>query len=306
MTPRERKNLFAGLGFTSLWIVGLTVFTGYPVLASLYFSFCDYSILKAPVWCGLENYRHLVQDELFWKSLRNTLFYAGLAVPLGTVVSLALAVLLNQDVRGRTWFRTIFYLPTIVPVVASSMLWLWIFNGQYGLLNSVLKPLLTPFGLAPPAWLADPNWAKPALVIMSLWGTGNAMVIFLAGLQNVPKELYEAAAIDGATGWRRFWHVTLPLIAPVIYFNVIVSLIGALQVFTQAFIMSEAANGNGNGSDGNPARSTLFYTIYLFSTAFYDLRMGYASAMAYVLFVVIAVLTWLATRLWRDRIGQLE
>ncbi|HUJ42518.1 MAG TPA: sugar ABC transporter permease [Opitutaceae bacterium] len=306
MTSRERKGILAGLGFTSLWIVGLVVFTGYPVVASLYFSFCDYSILKAPVWCGLENYRHLVHDELFWKSLRNTLFYAGLAVPLGTVVSLALAVLLNQDVRGRTLFRTIFYLPSIVPVVASSMLWLWIFNGQYGLLNAALQPLLAPFGLAPPAWLADPNWAKPALVIMSLWGTGNAMVILLAGLQNVPKELYEAAAIDGATGWRRFWHVTLPMIAPVIYFNVIISLIGALQVFTQAFIMSEAANGNGNGSDGNPARSTLFYTIYLFSTAFYDLRMGYASAMAYVLFVVIAVLTWMATRLARDRIGQLE
>ncbi len=306
MTPRERKGLFAGLGFTSLWIIGLAVFTGYPVVASLYFSFCDYSILKAPVWIGLENYRHLVHDELFWKSLRNTLFYAGLAVPLGTVVSLALAVLLNQEVRGRTLFRTIFYLPSIVPVVASAMLWLWIFNGEYGLLNAALKPFLAVVGLTPPAWLADPNWAKPALVIMSLWGTGNAMVIFLAGLQNVPKELYEAAAIDGATGWRRFWHVTLPMIAPVIYFNVIISLIGALQVFTQAFIMSEAANGNGNGSDGNPARSTLFYTIYLFSTAFYDLRMGYASAMAYVLFVVIAVLTWLATRLSRERLAQFE
>ena len=306
MTTRERKHLFTGLGFTSVWLVGLVAFTGYPVVASLYFSFCDYSILKAPVWSGLENYRHLVHDELFWKSLRNTLFYAALAVPLGTVVSLALAVLLNQDVRGRTLFRTIFYLPSIVPVVASAMLWLWIFNGEYGLLNAALRPLLAPFGLAPPAWLADPNWAKPALVIMSLWGTGNAMVIYLAGLQNVPKELYEAAAIDGATGWRRFWHVTLPLLAPVIYFNVIVSLIGALQVFAQAFIMSEAANGNGNGSDGNPARSTLFYTIYLFSTAFYDLRMGYASAMAYVLFVIIAVLTWLATRLSRDRIAQFE
>jgi multiple sugar transport system permease protein len=306
MTSRERKNLVAGLGFTSLWIIGLVAFTAYPVAASLYFSFCDYSILKAPVWIGLENYRQLARDELFWISLRNTLVYAGLAVPLGTVVALALAVLLNQDVRGRTIFRTFFYLPSIVPVVASSMLWLWIFNGQYGLLNAALRPLLAPFGLTPPAWLADPTWAKPALVIMSLWGTGNAMVIFLAGLQNVPKELYEAAAIDGATGWRRFWHVTLPLIAPVVYFNVIVSLIGALQVFTQAFIMSEAANGNGNGSDGNPARSTLFYTIYLFSTAFYDLRMGYASAMAYVLFVVIAALTWMATRLARERLGQLE
>jgi multiple sugar transport system permease protein len=302
MTPRERRHLLAGLGFTSLWIIGLLVFTAYPVFASLFYSFCDYSILKAPVWCGLENYRQLLQDELFWKSLRNTLFYAGLSVPLGTVVSLALAVLLNQEVRGRAFFRTFFYLPSIMPIVASSMLWLWILNGQYGLLNWVLAPLLGIFGRTPPAWLADPTWAKPGLVLMSLWGTGNAMVIYLAGLQGVPRELYEAAEIDGAGRWQKFRHVTLPMLSPVIYFNVIMSLIGALQVFTQAYIISEAANGNGNGSDGNPARSTLFYTIYLFSTAFYDLRMGYASAMAYVLFVLIATLTWLATRISRSRI----
>jgi multiple sugar transport system permease protein len=302
MTPRECRHLLAGLGFTSLWIIGLLVFTAYPVFASLFYSFCDYSILKAPVWCGLENYRQLVQDELFWKSLRNTLFYAGLSVPLGTAVSLALAVLLNQEVRGRAFFRTFFYLPSIMPIVASSMLWLWILNGQYGLLNWVLAPLLGIFGRTPPAWLADPTWAKPGLVLMRLWGTGNAMVIYLAGLQGVPRELYEAAEIDGAGRWQKFRHVTLPMLSPVIYFNVIMSLIGALQVFTQAYIISEAANGNGNGSDGNPARSTLFYTIYLFSTAFYDLRMGYASAMAYVLFVLIATLTWLATRISRSRI----
>jgi multiple sugar transport system permease protein len=182
MTPRERRHLLAGLGFTSLWIIGLLVFTAYPVFASLFYSFCDYSLLKAPVWCGLENYRQLVQDELFWKSLRNTLFYAGLSVPLGTVVSLALAVLLNQEVRGRAFFRTFFYLPSIMPIVASSMLWLWILNGQYGLLNWVLAPLLGIFGRTPPAWLADPTWAKPGLVLMSLWSTGNAMVIYLAGL----------------------------------------------------------------------------------------------------------------------------
>lgn len=304
MTPREFRRLLAGLGFTSLWIIGLIVFTAYPVFASLFYSFCDYSILKSPVWCGLENYRQLLQDELFWKSLRNTLFYAGLSVPLGTVVSLALAVLLNQEVRGRAFFRTFFYLPSIMPIVASSMLWLWILNGQYGLLNWALTPLLGIFGRMPPAWLADPTWAKPGLVLMSLWGTGNAMVIYLAGLQGVPRELYEAAEIDGAGRWQKFWHITLPRLSPVIYFNVIMSLIGALQVFTQAYIISEAANGNGNASDGNPARSTLFYAIYLFSTAFYDLRMGYASAMAYVLFVVIATLTWLATRLSRSRIDS--
>lgn len=304
MTRRERRQLFAGLGFTSPWIIGLVLFTGYPVVASLYYSFCDYSILKTPVWCGLQNYRELYSDGLFWHSLRNTLFYAGLSVPLGTVVSLSLALLLNCDVRGRPFFRVIFYLPSIVPVVAASMLWLWIFNGQVGLLNWVLTPLLAPFGHTPPAWLVDPSWSKPALILMSLWGTGNAMVIYLAGLQNVPKELYEAAEIDGATGWRRFWHITLPQLAPVIYFNVVMSLIGALQIFTQAIVMSSAASGGtGAETDGFPARSLLFYTMHLFATAFYDLRMGYASAMAYVLFLIIAGLTWVATRISRDRMN---
>lgn len=299
MSPRERRHVLTGLGFTSLWIVGLTVFTAYPVAASLFYSFCDYSILKSPVWIGLENYQQLFRDDLFWKSLRNTLVYAGLSVPLGTLVALSLALLLNHDVRGRAFFRVCFYLPSIVPVVASAMLWMWILNGQFGLLNHALAPLLSPFGLQPPLWLTDPAWAKPALVVMSLWGVGNAMVIYLAGLQGVPQHLYEAAAIDGAGPWQRLRHVTLPMLAPVIYFNVVIALIGSLQVFTQAFIMASITGGDGTG--GSPDRSTLFYTLYLFSNAFYDLRMGYASAMAYVLFVIIAGLTYVATRLTRDR-----
>ena len=299
MTRAEKKQMRAGLGFTSLWILGLLAFTAYPVAASLYYSFCDYSILKSPVWCGLENYQQLVHDSLFWKSLRNTLFYAGLSVPLGTALALGLAILLNCEVRGRSFFRLLFFMPSIVPVVASAMLWLWIFNGEYGLMNGVLNPLLAPFGLHGPAWLADPTWSKPALIIMSFWGTGNAMVIYLAGLQNVPHELYEAAEIDGASPWQRFRHVTLPTIAPVVAFNAIMALIGAMQLFAQAYIMSEAANGNGNASDGNPERSTLFYSIYLFSTAFQDIRMGYASAMAYILVLVTALLTWVAARLSR-------
>ena len=245
-----------------------------------------------------------MRDDLFWKSLRNTLFYAGLSVPLGTVVALGLAVLLNCEVRGRSIYRLLFFMPSIVPAVASAMLWLWIFNGEYGLMNGFLNPILAPFGLHAPTWLADPAWSKPALVIMSLWGTGNAMVIYLAGLQNVPGELYDAAAIDGASAWQRFCHVTLPVIAPVVAFNAIMAIISAMQLFAQAYIMSEAANGNGNASDGNPARSTLFYTIYLFSTAFQDLRMGYASAMAYILFLVTALLTWMAARLSRSRHGD--
>jgi multiple sugar transport system permease protein len=301
MTRSERRSLRAGLGFTSLWIVGLCAFTAYPVIASLYYSFCDYSILKSPVWCGLENYQQLAHDGLFWKSLGNTLFYAGLSVPLGTAVALGLAVLLNCDVPGKSTFRLLFFMPSIVPVVASAMLWLWIFNGEYGLMNGFLNLFLTPLGLHGPAWLADPTWSKPALIIMSLWGTGNAVVIYLAGLQNVPEELYEAAQIDGASAWQRFVHVTLPAIAPVVAFNAIMALISAMQLFAQAYIMSEAANGNGNASDGNPARSTLFYTIYLFSTAFQDLRMGYASAMAYILFLITAALTWLSARFSRGR-----
>jgi multiple sugar transport system permease protein len=295
MTARERQNLRTGLGFCALWFVGLGVFTAYPVLASLFYSFCDYSVLQAPIWSGTENYQRMMSDKVFWISLKNTLYFAGLSLPLGMVVSLSLALLLNTDVRGMPVFRTIFYIPSIVPMVASAMLWLWIFNGSYGILNWALRPVLEIFGMRPPTWLADPDWAKPALVLMSLWGVGNSMVIYLAGLQDVPKELYESAELDGAGWWRRLWHVTLPMISPVIYFNLIMGIIGSLQVFTQVFVMT-------GGADGNPARSTLFYALYLFSTAFYDLRMGYASAMAWVLFVLIVALTVAATKLSEKRI----
>lgn len=294
--PARRRSLLTGLAFASPWLLGLSLFTLYPVAMSLAYSFCDYSILSSPVYIGLDNYQRLAGDDLFWKSLRNTLWFAAFSVPLGAVVSLSLALLLNQEVRGRAVFRTIFYLPSIVPIIASSMLWLWIFNGQFGLLNYALTPILDLFGARPPIWLADPNWAKPALVLMSAWGTGNTMIIYLAGLQNVPRELYEAASIDGAGSLRRFWHVTLPQISPVIYFNTIMGLIGALQVFTQAFVIS------GGTTDGNPGRSTLFYAVYLFDNAFYKLRMGYASAMAWILFVLIVLLTWLATKLAAKRV----
>jgi multiple sugar transport system permease protein len=293
--PSERRGLRVGLAFTSLWIVGLSIFTIYPVAASLFYSFCDYSILQRPVWAGLENYQNLVADDVFWQSLRNTLFFAGLSVPMGMGVSLSLALLLNCEVRGRAFYRTVFYLPSIIPLVASSMLWMWIFNGQYGALNWFLRPLFELWGGAPPTWLGDPNWAKPALILMSLWGVGNSTIIYLAGLQDVPKELYESASIDGAGPWQRFWRITLPMISPVVYFNLVMGIIGSLQVFTQVFVMT-------GGTEGNPARSTLFYALYLFSTAFYDLRMGYASAMAWILFGIIASLTLIATKLAGDRI----
>lgn len=296
MSTLRKKGHWAGLGFVALWLVGFGVFLAYPVVASLYYSLCDYSILTSPVFIGLENYEKLVRDDVFWLSLKNTLIYAGFSVPLGMIVSLALALLLNVEVRGRAFFRTVFYLPSIVPVVAGTMLWLWIFNGQYGVLNWVLRPLVAIWGGSPPAWLNDPDWAKPALIMMSLWGVGNSMVIFLAGLQDVPKELYESASIDGASAWRRFWHITLPTISPVVYFNLVMGIIGAMQVFTQVWVIGSAVGPNLNPLEGYPSRSTLMYTIYLFSTAFYDLRMGYASALAWVLFIIIAVLTWLATK----------
>ncbi|MEZ5278572.1 MAG: sugar ABC transporter permease [Opitutaceae bacterium] len=295
MTRGEWRSLRVGLGFTSLWIIGLGVFTLYPVAASLFYSFCDYSILQRPVWAGLDNFRTMAGDDVFWISLKNTLIFAGFSVPLGLVVSLSLALLLNHEVRGRAVFRTVFYLPSIVPIVASSMLWMWIFNGQYGVLNWILGPLFGLWGGNPPAWLGDPNWSKPALILMSLWGVGNSTIIYLAGLQDVPREFYESASIDGANNWQRFWHITLPMISPVIYFNVVMGIIGSLQVFTQVFVMT-------GGTDGGPARSTLFYALYLFSTAFYDLRMGYASSMAWILFLLIAGLTLIATRIANRRV----
>ena len=290
----ELHNFMRGALLASPWIIGLSVFTLYPVLASLYYSFCDYSVLTPAVWTGGSNYSHLIHDTLFWVSLKNTLIFAGFSIPLGLVVALALALLLNCEVRGTAFFRTVFYLPAIVPVVASSMLWLWIFNGSDGLLNSALGPLLRLFHVPPPNWLTDPRWAKPALILMSLWGVGNTMIIYLAGLQDVPAELYESADLDGANTWARFWHITLPLISPVIYFNLIMGIIGALQTFTQVFVMS-------GGADGNPAHSTLFYALYLFATAFYDLRMGYACALAWVLFLIIVSCTLVASKSFENR-----
>ncbi|HKQ68971.1 MAG TPA: sugar ABC transporter permease [Polyangiaceae bacterium] len=299
MTGRDRHQLKHGLAFTAPWLLGISIFTLYPVAASLFYSFCDYSILQPPVFSGLENYNRLFGDDLFWKSLKNTLFYAALSVPLSTAVALSLALLVNCEVRGTAFFRAAFYLPSVVPLVASCMIWMWILNGNYGVMNWALSPIVGLFGEKPPRWLFDPNWSKPALVLMGLWGVGNSMIIYLAGLQDVPKELYEAAEIDGASTWRQFWHVTLPMLSPVIYFNVIMGIIGSLQVFTQAYVMTSTEGGT---ADGAPARSTLFYALYLYSTAFHDLRMGYASAMAWVLFIIIVALTVLATRWFGKRV----
>lgn len=289
MTGAERQRLRTGLVFISPWMIGFLVFSVYPVAMSLFYSFCDYDVLSSPVWVGALNYRDMVTDEVFWKALYNTLVFAAFSLPLGLLVSLLVAVMLNQSVRGRSVFRTVYFLPSLVPVVAGAMIWLWILNGRFGLLNYALAKV----GLPGPGWLTDENWTKPSLVLMSLWGIGNTVVIYLAALQDVPRALYESAEIDGATGWDKLWRITVPMISPVIYFNLIMGIIGSLQVFAQPFIMLGGGGVN---------RSALFYAVYLFQNAFEYRQMGYASAMAWVLFLLILLLTWLATRMMRRHI----
>lgn len=289
MTRGERNRLMLGLAFVSPWIIGFLGLTVFPVLASLYFSFCEYDVLQQPVWIGTLNYRQMFTDGVFWKSLYNTFFFAAFALPLGLFVSLGVAVLLNRGVRGRSVFRTIYFLPSLVPLVAGAVLWWWIFNGKFGLLNYGLSKL----GLPAPQWLADPSWTKPALVLMTIWGVGNSMVIYLAALQDVPRSLYESADIDGANAWVKFRHVTVPMISPVIYFNLVMGIIGSLQIFARPYVML---------GGGGPNRSALFYAVYLFENAFRYFRMGYACAMAWVLFLIILGLTLIATRATRRHV----
>jgi multiple sugar transport system permease protein len=269
--------------FIAPWLLGFVIFTAGPILAALAFSFTNYDIVTPPQFVGLGNYRRLWQDPLFGISLYNTLYYVWFAVPLGLITSLLLAVLLNQKVRGTSLYRTLFYLPSIVPTVANSLLWLWLLNPQWGLINSILRLV----GIDGPLWLASANWSKPALILMSVWGSGATMVIFLAGLQGIPEQLYEAAAIDGANRWQSFWRITLPLMTPTIFFNLVLGIIGSFQVFTQAYIMT----------NGGPLDSTLFYMLYLFRQAFSYLQLGYASAMAWILFLIISGLTYIQFKL---------
>ncbi len=285
MTLSERTNLRNGLLFCLPWLIGVSLFLFYPLMSALYYSMCDYSVLLPPVFIGLGNYIDLVQDALFWKGLWNTAYYAVGAVSLGVVMSLTLALLLNTKVKGLAVYRTIFFLPSLMPVVAGAILWAWMYNGESGIINTALRTI----GITGPSWLADPTWSKPAIILMAVWGAGHSMVIFLAGLQDVPHTTYEAAIIDGANWWQRLINVTIPMISPVIYFNLIMGIIGGFQVFTQALIMTDAT--------GAPERSTLFYVLQLYNVGFQDLRMGYACAMAWVLFALILALTYAATSL---------
>ncbi|MEW6227876.1 MAG: sugar ABC transporter permease [Bacillota bacterium] len=283
MTKLQKMNLRSGLLFTSPWLVGLVVFTVYPILASLYYSLTDYSLLRPPEWVGLDNYRTLVfQDPYFWTSLYNTVFLMLLGLPLGMVIGLAVALLLNTKVRGLGIYRTIYYLPSVVPGVATALVWSWVLNPEYGLVNA----LLDKFGIIGPGWLTDPLWAKPALVIMGIWGAGGSMVIYLAGLQGIAPEYLEAAQLDGASWWQKLVHIILPMLSPVIFFTLIMGVISSFQQFTHIYVMTR----------GGPSNSTLVYAMYLYQNAFGYFKMGYASAMAWILFIIMTLAIWFAFR----------
>ncbi|NQT85915.1 extracellular solute-binding protein [bacterium] len=279
----------AGYLFLTPWLVGFIVLTAGPIVLSVVYSFCRYDVLHPPQFVGWQNYRTLLTDDpLFWKSLANTAFMM-LGVPLGMAVGLGVAMLLNAKVRGMQIYRTIFYLPAIVPAVASAILWVWVLNPEIGLVNATLRML----GVSdPPKWLQSPSWwtgSKSAIILMGLWSAGAGMIIWLGGLKGIPQQLYEAAEIDGASAWKRFRHITLPMLSPYIFFNLVMGMIGTLQIFTQAFIMTQ----------GGPNDSTLFYAYYLFNNAFRYFRMGYASALAWILFLIILVLTLIQMKLAR-------
>jgi multiple sugar transport system permease protein len=280
LARKEEREFYL---FISPWIIGFILFGAGPIIASAVISLMDWSLLSAPTWAGIGNYRRLFGDPLFLTALKNTIIYAVGSVFLGVVVAFLLALLLNQKVWGMALFRTIFYLPSVVSGIAVALLWVNIFHPDFGLINYALSW----FGIQGPGWLTSPQWAMPALIIMSIWGAGGGMVIYLAGLQSIPEHLYEAASLDGAGPWLKFRHITVPMMSPVIFFNLIVGFITSLQAFVLIFVMT----------NGGPANATLVYGLYLYRSAFENFEMGYASSMAWVLFVVIIIITAIQFRL---------
>jgi multiple sugar transport system permease protein len=276
----ERRD---ALIFILPWLLGFIAFTAGPMLASLYISFTRWEIVTPSVWVGLAQYTRMFNDDRFWLSLWNTSYYVFIGVPLHLFLALLAAMAVNQELRGIRFFRTAYYVPSLTPVVANSILWIWIFHPEWGLANGLLRWI----GFEGLYWLQDPRLAKPAFIIMSFWTIGGQMIILLAGLKGIPATLYEAADMDGANLWQRFWNITLPLLTPALFFNLIIAIIGAFQVFTQAYIMTE----------GGPNYATLFYLLYLYRMAFENFRMGYASAMAWVLFLIVLLFTLIQFRL---------
>ncbi|MBT2637405.1 sugar ABC transporter permease [Bacillus sp. ISL-39] len=278
---RKAKDNLAGYLFISPWIIGFLGLTLGPLLFSLAASFTDYNITSKMNFIGLENYKRMfTMDDLFRTSLFNTLYYVIFSVPLTTAGAILLAVLLNQKIKGMKFFRTIYYLPAVLSGVAVYFLWMQLLSPSTGLVNTMLGW----FGIDGPAWLFDPEWTKPALLLMKMWSVGGGMLLYLAIMQGVSPQMYEAADIEGASPWQKFYHITLPMISPIIFFDVITSTIGAFQIFQEAYVMTE----NGSGGPGN---SLLFYNLHMWNNAFEVFNMGYASAMAWLLFIIVMILT---------------
>ena len=288
VSRREAKANRDGFLFSLPWLIGFLLFSLYPIVMSAYYSFTDFSAIKDPVWVGLKNYQDLLKDKLFWQSLQNTILYVVISVPVTILVSLLLAALLKVVRVGKALFRSVFFLPSIFPVVASTMIWLLILDSISGYLNRFLNL----FGLPSVNWLGNPAWTKPALVIMTCWGVGSTVVILLAAMGDVSHELYEAASIDGAGTWKQFIHITLPGISHVLVYQVILAVINGFQYFTQVYILCSAQSGNlSAGVGAGKKNSLLMYPLYLFQNAFGRLKMGSASAMAWILFVIVLILT---------------
>jgi len=280
ISPLRRQEALTGFLFTLPWIISLLALTIYPILDTVYLSFTQYSVLEAPKWIGLANYSELFfKDSAIGPAVYNSFYYAFLSVPIGLILSLGLALLLNMRAAGIGIYRTLFYLPSLVPPVAATITFLVMFEPRGGLINSFIRM----FGVNAPFWFDDPNWSKPGLIIMSLWGLGYLTLIFLAGLQDVPVTLMEAAEIDGANAWQKFLHVTLPMISNVILFNLVMNVIWSFQVFTQALVIG--------GTNGTPLESTLMVMVLIYRNAFRYFKMGYASALAFLMFLVIMIIT---------------
>lgn len=290
LSRMKRHENLIGYLFASPWITGLLVFGAFPFLASFYISFTNYNMLSVPRFIGLTNFRILLSsDTIFWQSLGNTFYHVSIAIPLGIVLGVGLALLLNNKVYGMSVYRTMFYLPNVVSIVAMALMWLWLFQPSFGLINEILSPVYRLLDVEPLRWHQDARLAKFSLILMGLWAVGGPMVIYLAQMQDIPNALYESAEIDGA-GWvRKTVYITLPLMTPSIFFNFIMGLIGGFQVFTIAYIMTS----------GGPGRATYYYAYYLFDTMISDQNMGMASAMAWILLVIVLIITMIALRLNR-------
>lgn len=277
------REAVSGYLFFSPWLIGFLVFLAGPILFSFYLSFTSYNTLSDPKWIGVLNYKILfTQDPIFWKSLGNTIYFVVFSVPINTFLGVLLAVLMNQKVPGIRLFRTIYYLPSVVSGVAVALLWQWLLDPNFGLINTMLGNL----GIEGPGWLQDKHWSKPSLILMNVWAVGGGMIIYLAGLQGISRDLYEAATVDGAGRIKQFWRITMPMLSPTIFFNLIMGVLGGFQVFLQAYIMT----------GGGPDNSTMFYALYLYNKAFKDLQMGYASAMAWILLLITLLFTLIILR----------